>query len=95
MTQQECVDAAIRRVGTNRVPRGNLLQFAAEALGPLTRRDETMVDGKGTVENFDRATFKSETVEIQLHRPRHVAPYRYGPADVLALEREIRRRVTI
>lgn len=95
MTQDECIRQAIRRIGRTQVPNASLLQFASEALEPLTKRDATTVDGKATSEKYDRATFSSKTVEFQLHAPRLVRPYRYGPADVLWLEREIRRRANL
>lgn len=92
MTQAECVKQAIGRIKAPSVDRRLLTRFADEALEPLTKRDETVVDGRRTAEKYDRATFTSETVAVELHPARRVAPYNYGPADVLWLEREIRRR---
>ena len=97
MTQDECIKQAINRIKhVKHVDRTRELetwtQFAKEALEPLTKRDVTVVDGKATAEKYDRSTFSSSTVEVQLHAPRQVQPYKYGPADVLWLEREIRRR---
>ena len=95
MTQDDCIKEAIRRIGRTHIPAAVLMEYARESLEPLTRRDQTMTDGKGFAEKYDRATFSSSTVEVQLHAPRLVAPYRYGPADVLWLAREIRRRAHI
>ena len=94
MTQDQCINQAIGRIGRigRRIDRAVLAGFAVEALEPFIKRDQTMVDGKGYAEKFNPETFTSETVAVQLHRPRQVAPYNYGPQDVLWLEREIRRR---
>jgi hypothetical protein len=70
-------------------------QIADEILAPMKKRDETVVDGKSLAEKYDRATFTTHTVEVELHPRRTVRPFVYGPADVLSLERAIRRRMKI
>ena len=95
MTQDECIKQAIRRIGRTQYPAAYLLALAVEALQPLTERDKTQMDGKARAEKYDRATFSSTTVEVQLHPPRPVRPYVSNPADVLWLEREIRRRAAL
>ena len=94
MTQAECIKQAIGRIRWQGMvdSRTILERFAAEALEPMTRRDQTEVDGLAVAEKWNPETHTSDTVTVQLHRPRRVAPYIYGPADVLWLEWEIRRR---
>jgi hypothetical protein len=96
MTRDECIRQAIGRIvrlSDNR--RGKLHEIALEALAPLDVRDKTVVDGRGYAERRDPETGEMETVEVQLHPPGPVVPYRYGTQDVLWLEREIRRRAGI
>lgn len=91
MTRDECIRQAVWHVGSVKIKREQIFQFADEALAPIDKRDSTMVDGKGFKDTIDEDG-NHKTVEIQIHPPRKVAPYNYGPQDVLWLEREIRRR---
>ena len=98
MTQDECIKQAIGRVNRYFPKTGGiqglefLMKFAREALDPMTRRDQVIDPGEATAEKWNPETHKSETVAVKLHPARPVAPYVYGPQDVLWLEREIRRR---
>ena len=94
MTQDQCIQQAIGRIGRigRKVGREALRCFAFEALEPMTKRDQTIDPGVVTEDRFDPETFLHSTVTTQIHPPRPVAPYNYGPTDVLWLEREIRRR---
>lgn len=95
MTQDQCIEQAIGRIGRigRNVPRQMLEAFAQEALAPMTMRDRTIDPGTVTADEFNPETFEHRTVTRQIHPPRPVAPYNYGPLDVLWLERELRRRV--
>ena len=64
-------------------------------LEPYVKRDETVVDGKGLVDAVDPETGKHSTREVQLHAPRKVAPFWFGPAEVEELARAIRRELKI
>jgi hypothetical protein len=94
MTQDQCIQQAIGRVGRigRQIDRAVLEGFAKEALEPMTKRDQTIAPGTVTEDKFDPETFTHTTVTRQIHPPRPVAPYKYGPLDVLWLEQELRRR---
>jgi hypothetical protein len=95
MTKDECIRQAIGRlgrIGYSRLDMAALTLFAEQAVEQIVQRDMTQVDGRGFKEKWDPVTHESTIVETQLHSLRLVRAYVYGPADVLWLEREVRRR---
>ena len=60
-------------------------------VAPYMSRDATMDPGKVLVDEVDPETLEHRTVERQIHAPRQVRPFVFGPAEVQDLARHIRR----
>ena len=95
MTRDECKRQAMASI---KVDPHMILHASAAAdkwLEPYDRRDTTILDGKGFVDQIDPETGVHSPVEVQLHAPRPVQPFNFGMAEVRALAREIRRELKL
>ena len=62
---------------------------------PYKRRDSTVDHGTVLVDEVDPVTLEHRTVEKQIHAPRPVRPFVFGPAEVRDLANHIRRELRL
>lgn len=95
MTRDECKRQAMR---TARVPAWLVQEANAAAekwFASYDQHDSAVNSGEATRDEFDGETFEHRTVKVQFHPPRKVAPFSFGPAEVMALARELRRELKL
>ena len=66
-----------------------------EWMAPYVARDSTVDPGTVLVDEVDPETFEHRTVERQIHAPRSVRPFNFGPAAVRDLANHIRRELKL
>ena len=64
-------------------------------VAPYLHHDAAVDPGTVLVDEVDPETFEHRTVERQIHAPRSVRPFNFGPAAVRDLANHIRRELKL
>ena len=95
MNARECFIQALRQT---KLPADRLEEADAvmkKCVAPYLHHDAAVDPGTVLVDEVDPDTLKHRTVEHQIHAPRSVKPFIFGPAEVQDLARHIRRELRL